>query len=805
MPNDSPASRFGGLSSEEAESRLAAVGANEIRHEAPTSPWRLLVSQFNSPLIWLLLAACVVSGFVGEIADAIAIGLIVLVNGLVGFYQEFRAEGAVRALRSLTAPRARVRRDGKILDIPASDVVTGDILLLESGDVVAADARLLEVNGLIVNEAALTGESVPVEKGIQPSLPDTPLAERLDQVFLGTAVAQGNAVAEVVATGMATELGKIANLLANATEQPTPLQQRLATVSANLIGICLSIVAIIALLGVWRGTPVMEIFLLAVSLAVAAVPEGLPAIVTIALAVGVQRMASRQVLIRRLLAVETLGCTTVICTDKTGTLTTGIMTVRELWGEDHQQLIDAAAACCNAELAEDGRTGLGDSTEVAILLAAFERGTNRHIIEKLRPRIHENPFDSDRKRMSILRSDGILYVKGAVDLLLPLCIGENERALAANADMSSRGLRVIGVAIGSRVQEDNLQLLGLIGIADPPRTEVIDAIAMAQRAGIQTVMITGDHPITAKAIATELGLLPRGAPVDTYVHARATPEDKLTIVRDWKVRGAIVAMTGDGVNDAPALREAHIGIAMGRTGTEVTREAADVVLADDNYTSIVAAIAEGRGIFENIRKTLVYLLAGNAGELMLILATTVVGLPMPLLPLHLLWINLVTDGLPALALVTDPINRNVMDRPPRQPEEPILGWPEWRVILTTGALQAGVALVVFLWALNTRDLDEARNLTFSTLVIGELLRSFSARSHSQLFWQLGIFTNLRLFGIVLVSVMVQLSIHHIPFAQTLLQLSPLSLGDCLISLVAGSIPFALIELAKSVKMVGKAV
>lgn len=798
MNDDVPSAKTAaGLRSSEATELLARVGPNEIQHAAVVPPWLLLAGQFKSPVIWLLLGACVVSAALGEVTNAIAIGSIVIINALVGFFQEYRAERAVNALRSMTAPRASVLRDGIMKIIPAMEVVPGDILLIEAGDVVAADAHLLEANALTVNEAALTGESLPAEKSTTPADTKAPLAERHDSIFLGTAVVSGTAVAKVTATGMTTELGKIAHLLASVQDEATPLQQRLARVSKSLLYICLGIVTAVAVLGIVRGTPLLEVFLSAVSLAVAAVPEGLPAVVTIALAVGVQRMAARKVLVRRLPAVETLGCTTVICTDKTGTLTTGVMTVRELWGADHLRLLDVAAACCNGELAPDERSGVGDTTEVALLMAAAARGIHRKDIEQQRPRVLENPFDSERKRMSILRSDGVLYVKGAVDLLLPLCRGDTSAALATNADMSRRGLRVLAMAIGNGKEERELELVGLVGIADPPRTEAIDAIATARSAGIRTVMITGDHPITAQAIALELGLLQKGEDPKDRVHARATPEDKLKIVKAFKEQGAIVAMTGDGVNDAPALREAHIGIAMGKNGTEVTREAADVVLSDDNFASIVAAVEEGRGIFSNIRKTLVYLLAGNAGELMLMFSAALLGLPLPLLPLHLLWINLVTDGLPALALVTDPLDRNVMKRPPRDPREPILGKPQWVRILASGFVQATVALAVFVWALENRGLTEARNLAFSTLVFAELFRAFSARS-SLPFWEVGIFTNMRLFGIVVVSVIVQLGIHHVPATQTLFDIQDLNLNDCMLSLALGLIPLIIPEIAKIV-------
>ncbi len=785
-----------GLSTEEAGRRLAEVGANEIQRAQRTSRWRLLARQLASPLIWLLFGAAVVSGFLGEVADAVAITTIVVLNALVGYFQEGRAENALLALRSMTAPRATVIRDGHRVEIAAATVVPGDLLVLEAGDIVAADARLTEAHLLSTNEAALTGESAPVEKRTTPVPADAPLAERFDCAFMGTSVAAGAARAEVVATGMKTELGRIAHLLAGATDTTTPLQTRLARVSRTLLILCLGIVAVIAVLGFVRGRPPLEVFISAVSLAVAAVPEGLPAIVTIALAIGVQRMAARHVLIRRLPAVETLGSATVICTDKTGTLTTGVMTVRELWGPNHHELLAAAAACCDAELGEGGRTGTGDPTELALLAAAAERGIDRRTIEEEHPRRHVNPFDADRKRMSIGRSDGVLYVKGAPELLFPLCTSGTAGAAEANTDMAARGLRVLGVAVGSGVEEKDLRLLGVVGIADPPRSEAIAAVAAAREAGVHTVMITGDQAITAGAIARELGIVRAGEDAADRVHARATPEDKLRIVRDWKARGAVVAMTGDGVNDAPALREAHIGIAMGRSGTEVTREASDMVLADDNFASIVAAVREGRGIFDNIRKTLVYLLAGNTAELLVMLVSGVVGLPLPLLPLHLLWINLVTDGLPGLALVMDPADADTLRRPPRPPAEPLLGRHEWRGIIFTGLVEAGVTLGVFIWALRRRDLAEARDLAFSTLVFSELFRAFAARSPDKLFWQVGIFNNLRLVAVVVVSALIQIGIHQIPAAAKLFRIQDLPLETRVIPFLLALIPVTALELRK---------
>ncbi len=794
--NAAPQSSHAGLSGDDARRILSEVGPNELTRESVKPAWRFFLAQFNNPVIWLLFVACLVSAALGEVIDAVAIGSIVIINSLVGFFQEYRAEKAVLALRSMTAPRARVMRDGHLQVIAAALVVPGDMLVLEAGDIVAADAHLIEANVLSTLEAALTGESTPVGKATLASPPDAPLAERHDHVFSGTNIATGTGTAQVTATGMRTELGRIAHLLATAKDESTPLQQRLAALSRRLMVICLAIVVAVALLGWQQGLGSMEVLLSAISLAVAAVPEGLPAIVTIALAVGMQRMASRRALLRRLTAVETLGCATVICTDKTGTLTTGVMAVREIWGVDQRHVLDAATACCDADLSQDERSGVGDPTEVAIVVAAAQRGIKREQIERERTRISTYPFDADRKRMSIFRSDGVLYAKGSLESLASQAGVIPSGMTEAATEMAKRGLRVLAVAVGSEDRESGLELLGLLGIADPPRTEAIDAIARASAAGIRTVMITGDHHLTAQAIARELGILKPGEEPGETVHARATPEDKLRIVRDWKSRGAIVAMTGDGVNDAPALREAHIGIAMGQTGTEVTREAADIVLADDNFASIVAAVEEGRSIFDNIRKAVAYLLAGNVGELAVVFAGAAMGYPPILLPLHLLWINLVTDGVPALALVTDRSIQSTMSRPPRPTSEPLIGAREWRRILFAGALQAIPVLTVFTWALETRSLEVARNLAFSVLVFGELLRAFSARDPDRPFWQVGLFSNMKLFFIILFTMGVQIGIHHVPATQELFGIGPLSLADCGLSLVIGTIPLVVLELEK---------
>lgn len=794
-PNPKAVTSGVGLTAAAARESLVRVGRNEIRREAATPPWRILARQFGSPVIALLVGSSVLALGLGEVADGVAILTIVVLNGLIGFFQEYRAEKAVLALRAMTAPRARVLRDAHAQMIAAGEVVPGDVLLLEAGDLVAADAQLVEAHGLTVNESALTGESVPVEKDPTPLGDEVALADRRDRVHAGTAVVAGMGSAEVFATAMETQLGHIAHLLSTTEDEATPLQVQLEGVSRALIKVCLAVVVVVGILGFVQGLGWLEVLLSSVSLAVAAVPEGLPAIVTIALAVGVQRMAARHVLVRRLPSVETLGAATVICTDKTGTLTTGRMVVREVWGADKRAVAFAAAANCDADLA----TSTGDPTELALLESAHEQGIERADIERDLPRGTVHPFDAERKRMSIRRSDGVLYVKGAPDLTIPLCTAGTDGAIEASRDLAARGLRVLAVATGKGENEEGLTLLGLVGIADPPRKEAIEAVAHARAAGITTVMITGDHPVTAEAIAREMGILQGGEPVESRVHARATPEDKLRIVKALKEQGAIVAMTGDGVNDAPALREAHIGIAMGIGGTEVTREAADMVLADDNFASIVAAVSEGRGIYDNIQKTVVYLMAGNVGELVVMLGAAMGGLPLPLLPIQLLWINLATDGLPALALVMDPVEPDILGRPPRPQGQPMLGRPEWIRILSTGLLQGAVTLAVFAWALHAEGVEQARNMAFTTLVFGELFRAFAARSRTRTFWQVGVLSNLRLLGVVLGSAAVQVGMHHVGFAQTFFDLAPISLGDCLESIGLGLIPLAVVEISKLVR------
>ncbi|MBI5832231.1 MAG: cation-translocating P-type ATPase [Armatimonadetes bacterium] len=873
------ASTPAGLSSAEAARRLAEHGPNELTEARPISALRLVAGQFKSLIIWILIVAGVVSGVLGERVDAIAILAIVVLNAAIGFYQEYNAARSIAALRRLTAPQAKVRRDGQVVEAPAAGVVAGDLLALEAGDLVAADARILESASLTCVESALTGESEAVTK--RPAAleqADIPLGDRADMVFMGTSVATGTGAAVVVATAMTTELGRIAGLLAEAgAEERTPLENKLESFGRVLVWAALGIVALLFGLGLLRGTEPFELFMTSVSLAVAAVPEGLPAVVTVALSLGVVRMARRRALVRKLAAVETLGSTNVICTDKTGTLTVGEMTVRVLYvdghtfevtgegyaptgavrldgqpagGEHTAPLLELATillGCNNAHLVlTDGVwSTVGDPTEGALLVAGAKAGGDLPTIEQAMPKLYEIPFDSDRKRSAVIRRapDGQLraLVNGAPGPLLercthlyssggnrPLTQDDREHILAQTSTMAQRALRVLASAHRDLAETDpaglsaddverDLVFVGLTGMYDPPRPAGKEAIARCVAAGIRVVMITGDHPHTAAAVARELGIASDGVAVtgadldkmtdeelrrrapETAVYARVTAEHKLRIVRALRANSAVVAMTGDGVNDAPALRGADIGIAMGIAGTEVTKQAADMVITDDNFATIVSAVEEGRGIYDNIRKTLQYLLAGNTGELLLMTLCVVVGLPAPLLPIHLLWINLVTDGLPALCLATDPIDPDVMNRHPRPLAERIANRAFLRTMLLTGTLTAGVTFVVYLHVLATETTAAARTSAFAVLVFAELLRSFGARSEVKPVWRISLWTNINLVLVVAVSFGLQVWSQHNATLGGFLRTSPMPFADCLGLLAAGSIPLLALEIVKLVR------
>ena len=865
-----------GLTSQEAASRLASQGPNSLQRKRRAHPLRILARQFQSVIVWVLIAAGLVSGFLGESVDFTAILVILALNAFVGAWQEFKAERSIEALQQLNAPRARIRRDGQSLSIPATDVVTGDLLLLEPGDLVAADARLLETASLTCVEAALTGEAEAANKHHRPlESADVPLGDRDNLVFLGTSVAAGTGSAVVVATAMQTELGHIAQLLAETHEEKsTPIQQHLDSFGRILIFATLGIVALTFVLGLWRGTPLIDLLVSSVSLAVAAVPEGLPAVVTVALSVGVLRMARRHALVRRLSAIETLGCTGVICTDKTGTLTLGQMTVRtlhvaghdfEVTGEGYSpdgeirlagrppdpvqrsHLLDLGSVLVGGSLARLESKGaawklVGDPTEGALFAAGLKTGTTLAQLDQELPQVLTLPFDSDRKRSSILRlqPDGRLriFCNGAPGSLLsccnriaaydgvrPLTDADRSTILAQAGSLADQTLRVLASARGDidhrphealthAVVEKDLIYVGLAGMYDPPRPEARDAIARCRSAGIRVVMITGDHPKTAIAIARELGIDSDTAPVTgaeldrlsesdlhqraatVSVYARVTAEHKLHIVRALRAGGAVVAMTGDGVNDAPALQGSDIGIALGRTGTEVTKQAADMVITDDNFATIVAAVEEGRGTYDNIRKTLQYLLAGNTGELLLVTGCVLAGMPMPLLPIHLLWINLLTDGLPAMCLVTDPVDPSVMERQPRPRSSHIANHPFLRMMFLTGFLTAGVAFATYAWVLRTGTLEQAHAAAFAVLVYAELLRSFGVRSATLPIWRIPLLTNVSLLVVVIGSFALQVFSQQNDTVGRLLKTAPVPFQLGLLYLAIGAVPLIVLELLK---------
>lgn len=869
-----------GLSTKEAAQRLAANGPNELKEGKRISLLQIFFGQFKSLITWILIAAGVISGVLGEWVDAIAILAIVVLNAGIGIYQEWNAEKSIAALKKMTAPQAKVRRDGQVTSLPAAEIVAGDILSLEAGDLVAADARLLVAASLRCIESALTGESEAVTK--QPAMLEPgniPLGDRENMVFMGTSVAAGTGQAVVVGTAMKTELGRIAGLIEDAgSDERTPLQHKLAAFGRILIWATLGIVTLLFGLGLLRGTKLFELVMTSVSLAVASVPEGLPAVVTVALALGVLRMSRRRALVRKLPAVETLGSTSVICTDKTGTLTVGQMTVCALYvasqsyevtgegyGPDGEVRFEGKTAeaphfapllelatillgCNNANIVEkDGMWQIvGDPTEGALLAAGTKAGGDRTLIETELPKQKEFPFDSDRKRSTVIRrmADGKLraLMNGAPGPLLercthlytgeeirPLTAQDRERILAQTAAMANKALRVLASArrdldqdssadLTAEAVERDLVFVGLTGMYDPPRPEAKEAIAKCHAAGIRVVMITGDHPNTALAIAVQLGLAANddkviaGVELDKMsddelqrrtpkvaVYARVTAAHKLRIIRALRSNGAVVAMTGDGVNDAPAIKGADIGIAMGISGTEVTKQAADMIITDDNFATIIAAIEEGRGIYDNIRKTLQYLLAGNTGELLLMTACVVIGLPTPLLPIHLLWINLVTDGLPGLCLATDPIDPEVMKRPPRRPSERIANRSFLFTIAFIGTLTAGVAFAVYFYVLRTSTPEAARTSAFAVLVFAELLRSFGARSETKPIWRISLFSNVSLVIVVAMSVGLQVWSQHNATLGRFLKTSFLSLADGLLLLAAGAIPLFILEVVKAVR------
>lgn len=870
-----------GLDESKVAEQRKVHGENRMAEAPPVPLWRKFLAQFQELVVVILIVAAIVSGSLGEWIDAGAIVAIVLLNGILGFLQEERAEQALANLRKLSSPTAKTRRDGKLVSIPAAQLVPGDVVELEAGDHVPADARLVKAFGLNVQEAALTGESVASEKDASERLDaESALGDRSNMVYLGTVTSSGKAVAIVTATGMKTELGRIAGLLQEQEVDQTPLQKRLAELGRILVIACLAIVALVFVVQWLRDGEFVKAFMLSVSLGVAAVPEGLPAVVTVTLALGLQRMVERNAVVRKLASVETLGSVTVICSDKTGTLTRNEMTVREVvvgesslevtgggyapegdflrlqpGGEkekvadiesddDLLLLLNAGAWCNNSRVVPQkegsGWEVIGDPTEGALIVLAkkgkVDRSGDREQVEL------ELPFDSQRKAMSVVVRESdrrTMYSKGAPEAILARCRSEQREGNAvplsddrrkaidaANSEMAQKAMRVLALAYrpvdasDDSPAEEQLVFLGLVGMIDPPREEVREAVKTCRAAGIRPVMITGDHPNTAMAIARELQIAGEGDEGVTggqldktsdaelaerveriSVYARVSAEHKLRVVKALQSKGHVVAMTGDGVNDAPAVRAADIGIAMGVTGTDVTKETSDMVLADDNFASIVRAVEEGRCIYDNIQKVLHYLLSCNFGEILLILIAVLMGWPPPLEPVHLLWINLVTDGLPALALSLEPPEPSLMERKPRSNDESILNWNRASIIIFQGILESAVVLVAFALVYLPSDrrehaVEQAQTVAFCVLVFSELLRSLAARSFRFNIWQIGPFTNPMLLTAVAASGILQIVVVLVPGVQQVFGAVPLGLGHWQMIFLLAFVPVSVIEAAK---------
>jgi len=878
-----------GLSSTEVKKRLDEVGPNQLEEKKGRTPWDMFLGQFKDVLVLILLIAALVSFILGEVSDAIVIAIILILNATLGVAQEYKAEKSLAALKKLTTPNALVIRNGRQARIKATQLVPGDIVLLESGDHIPADLRLTMVTNLKIQEAILTGESVPVEK--KSDLIDkenVSLGDQNNLAFMGTAVISGRGRGIVIATGMKTEMGQIARMLEEQKQEETPLQKKLNQVGKKLGLIILIVVGFVVLLGYLRGIEFFDMFLIGISLAVAAVPEGLPAVVTIVLALGVQRMIKKHVIVRRLPAVETLGATTVICSDKTGTLTQNQMTVRklvlpekniEVEGEGYQPvgkfyqteqeiqpqidpdlslLLKGAVLCNNAELQKNNDSEqweiIGDPTEGALVVTAAKAGYAKKKLEEDYPRVNEFPFDSDRKRMSTLHQtphgNQIIFVKGAPDQVLDFCkyyqkngsteeMGESikNKILSQNRELAQEALRVLAIAykpVDIKKMENSdsikeiedaekeLTFLGLMAMIDPPRKEAIESVKTCLRAGIHPIMITGDYSLTAKAIASELGIYHSGDRIitgeelekmsqseleeamgNTTIFARVSPRHKRRIVSALQNNKQVVAMTGDGVNDAPALKESDIGIAMGIAGTDVTKEASDMILTDDNFASIVAAVEEGRRIYQNIKKFIHYLISCNLGEIIAISGAILIGLPSPLIPIQILWVNLVTDGLPALALGLDPTEEDIMRRPPRDPNKGIFSGKMGFNIFSQGIFIGFLALCAFYLGFAFYSLDIARTMAFATLSFSQLSQSLNSRSEKYSIFKIGLFTNLYLIIAILISGFLQFIVISMASLQVFFKTVPLTLIQWWIIIILSLSPIIYVELLKLMKLTYK--
>jgi len=865
-----------GLHPDQVKEKLMTHGHNELIGKKGATLWSMLIEQFKDFLVLILIGASAVSAAIGELTDSVVIILIVILNAALGVIQESRASKALEALKKMAAPEAKVIRDGHIVEIPARDLVPGDLVLIEAGNYVPADLRLIESVNLKIDEASLTGESVAVEKNADAVFQDdVPLGDRSNSAFMGTVVTYGRGKGIVIGTGMNTEIGIIAEMLESYQEEETPLQGKLAELG-KILGIAsLAVCAIVFLLGVVRGVPILEMFMTAVSLAVAAIPEGLPAIVTIVLALGMQRMARRHAITKKLHAVETLGSTTVICSDKTGTLTQNEMTATQIYvneklfsisGEGYKpqgefthnsneikpddepelKLLLTIGCLCNDSKLDKGDPNqanswriIGDPTEGALIVAAAKANIYP---QELSSRLQEIPFDSDRKRMTTFHKQGdniVALVKGAPDVMLDLSSKflkngkardltseDRETILKVNHDMASEALRVLAFAYKnideipeepepSNIEKD-MTFVGLIGMIDPARPEAKEAISICKAAGIRPVMITGDYKDTAVAIASELGMVEDESKVltgaelnnltdeelnniaqDVSVYARVSPVHKLRIVSAIKQKGHIVAMTGDGVNDAPALKKSDIGIAMGITGTDVAKETADMILTDDNFASIVSAVEEGRVIYSNIRKFIFFLLSCNIAEILIIFLAMLLGLPVPLKPTQLLWLNLLTDAFPALALGMERKEPNIMNMAPRNPDEPIMDKRmKWQIIIQSFFMTVAV-LGVFTFSLkHSSDIDTARTYAFATLIFSELLRAYTSRSEVYSVFKIGVFSNKYMVGGTLISFLLLLTVVYVPSLRTVFDTVQLSFYDWDIIVAFGLIPFVAAEVSK---------
>lgn len=874
---------FQGLSLEEAQKRLEQYGPNELKEKKKKSPFMMFLDQFKDFMIIVLIAAAVIAGIVGKPTDAAAIIAIVILNAIIGFVQEYRAEKAMAALKKMAAPSSTVLRDGLPATVPASEIVRGDIVLLEAGQIAPADMRLIEVANLKIEEAALTGESVPVEKHTA-LLHDKhlPIGDRKNMAYQGTIVTYGRGTGAVTATGMETEIGKIASMLQEQKDLKTPLQQRLAVFGKKLAIAILIICAIVFVAGLMRGEPVVLMLLTAVSLAVAAIPEALPAVITIALALGAKKMVKLNALIRRLPAVETLGSVTYICSDKTGTLTLNKMTAEEIYvnGElvkseelkvkseetdfnfQLSTLFRAMALNNDVAVGKDGNI-IGDPTEIALYNIAKDNGFDKNVIENEFPRVAEIPFDSDRKCMTTIhkgqRGQGVKgssaktnqlleplnpgifesfrfvsFTKGAVDVLIEKSDNiltseglrpiDTQEIIRVNERMAADGLRVLCIAtrkwddlpdsMSPENVETGLTILGLVGMMDPPREEAKEAVQLCKTAGIKPVMITGDHPITANVIAKRLGLVEddsrtviTGRELDKLsleefeerverikVYARVAPEQKLKIVTALQDKGQFVAMTGDGVNDAPALKRSNIGVAMGITGTEVSKEASSMILLDDNFATIVRAVKEGRRIYDNILRFISYSMTSNAGTLWAIFLAPFFGLPLPLLPIQILWMNLLTDSLPGLALTAEPAERNVMNRPPRHPEEGVFSQGRGFFIIKFGLI-IGISALLF-QAFAIKEGMPWQTMVFTALVIGRMAVVMSVRSEKDSIFRIGFFSNSPLLGAIVLTIALQMAVVYMPFLNPVFGTQPLTLNELLLTLALSTVVFFAVEVEK---------